>query len=192
MGIIILIILPWQVRNFVVFDKVIPLTTSSGLNLYRGHNPYDIGVWGDDSLFAQIRSVRNAEDFEVKMNNIYLESAFTSIKENPDKEIVYPFIKLYNLWIINTSDNRTFNIIYLIPWVVFLLFSVYGLFNSGQWKVHKFSYLYFIFFSIVAIIFFALPRYQTMMKIALVPFAALGVEMLYNKLKKIIVEASKI
>lgn len=186
MGIIILIILPWQVRNYVVFDKIIPFTTSSGLNLYRGHNPYDIGLWGDDSLFARIRSVRNEEDFEVKMNDIYLESAFTSIKENPDKEIVYPFIKLYNLWIINTSDKRTFNIIYLIPWVVFLLFSVYGLFKSGSWKVHKFSYLYFIFFSIVAIIFFALPRYQTMMKIALVPFAAAGIEMLYYKVKNII------
>jgi hypothetical protein len=186
MGIIILIILPWQVRNYVVFDKIIPITTNSGLNLYRGHNPYGISVWADDSLNAQIRSVRNEEDFEVKMNDIYLESAFTSIKENPDKEIVYPFIKLYNLWIINTSDNRTFNIIYLIPWVVFLLFSVYGLFKSGSWNVHRFSYLYFIFFSIVAIIFFALPRYQTMMKIALVPFAAMGVEMLYYKVKNII------
>jgi 4-amino-4-deoxy-L-arabinose transferase-like glycosyltransferase len=186
MGIIILIILPWQVRNYVVFDKIIPITTSSGLNLYRGHNPYGIGVWADDSLIAQIRSVRNEEDFEVKMNDIYLENAFTSIKENPDKEIVYPFIKLYNLWIINTSDKRTFNIMYLIPWYVFLLFSVYGLFKSGSWNVHKFSYLYFIFFSVVAIIFFALPRYQTMMKIALVPFAAMGVEMLYYKVKNII------
>lgn len=186
MGIIILIILPWQVRNYIVFDKIIPITTSSGLNLYRGHNPYDIGEWGDDSLFAQIRSVRNEEDFEVKMNDIYLESAFTSIKENPDKEIVYLFIKLYNLWIINVSDNRTFNIFYLIPWVVLLLFSVYGLFKSGSWDVHKFSYLYFIFFSIVVIIFFALPRYQTMMKIALVPFAAAGVEIFYYKVKNII------
>ena len=186
MGIIILIILPWQVRNYVVFDKIIPITTSSGLNLYRGHNPYDIGVWADDSLFAQIRSVRNEKDFEVKMNNIYLESAFTFIRENPDKEIVYPFIKLYNLWIINTSDNRTFNIIYLIPWIVFLLFSVYGLFKSGSWIVHKFSYLYLIFFSIVVIIFFALPRYQSMMKISLVPFAALGVEILYYRVKNII------
>jgi 4-amino-4-deoxy-L-arabinose transferase-like glycosyltransferase len=186
MGIIILIILPWQVRNYIVFDKIIPITTSSGLNLYRGHNPYAIGVWGDDSLFSQIRSVRNDNDFEVKMNDIYLESAFTSIKENPGKEIVYPFIKLYNLWIINPFDIRSLNMVYLVPWIIFLLFSIYGLFKSAPWNVHKFSYLYFIFISIVAIIFFALPRYQTMMKIALVPFAACGVEILYRKVKNII------
>jgi hypothetical protein len=31
-------IIPWSVRNFVVFDEFVPLTTKLGYNLYRGYN----------------------------------------------------------------------------------------------------------------------------------------------------------
>ena len=182
-GIILIFILPWQIRNYVLFEEIIPFTTSAGLNLYRGHNPYYIGNWGDDSLNAQFRSIKDDENYEVKMNYIYLENAIKSIKENPDKEIIYPFIKLFHLWIMNPSYERTNHPIYFVPWFALLLISIYGLIKSASWKNHKFTYLFLIFFNSVAIIFFALPRYQTMMKIALVPFAAYGFEMILHSRK---------
>jgi 4-amino-4-deoxy-L-arabinose transferase-like glycosyltransferase len=183
-SIVFLFILPWQIRNYVVFEKVIPLTTSSGLNFYRGHNPYSIGFWGDDKLLTELQSMRKYKDYEVRMNEVYWKSALSSIKENPEEEIIYPFTKLFDLWIFNPSDTRTNNFLYLFPWFLILLFSMYGLIISFSWKDHKFSYLFLIFFNIVTVIFFALPRYQTMMKIALIPFAAFGLEKLIRKLKK--------
>ena len=182
-GIIILFILPWQIRNYAVFNKIIPFTTSAGLNLYRGHNPYNIGNWGDDNIYAQLYSIRNDSDYEIKMNDLYMQETFKSIVENPENEIVYPLIKFYHLWIVNPNEERTSNLFYLIPWIIILTFSIIGLIISASWKTHKYSYLFFIYFILVVVIFFALPRYQTMMKIALVPFAAYASEILYSKVK---------
>ena len=185
-GIIILFILPWQIRNYAVFNKIIPFTTSVGLNLYRGHNPYNIGNWGDENIYAQLYSIRNDKDYEIKMNDLYMQETFKSITENPENEIVYPLIKFFHLWIVNPNDERTSNLFYLIPWIIILSFSIIGLIFSVSWKIHKYSYLFFIYFTLLVVIFFALPRYQTMMKIALVPFAAYASEIAYSKAKAMI------
>jgi 4-amino-4-deoxy-L-arabinose transferase-like glycosyltransferase len=182
--VVLIFLLPWQIRNFSTFNEVVPFTTSGGVNLYRGHNPYAVGVWGDSTVFNRISSFRNEDNFEVLANNFYLKSAINSIIENPIDEASYTFIKLFNLWILSPNDNRTYNIYYLIPWFILLPLFVYGLIKSASWKTHNYSYLFFIFFCAVVVIFFALPRYQTMMKIVLIPFAAYGIENFYMRIKK--------
>ncbi len=62
-SIIILFILPWQFRNYKIFNEFVPFTTSSGLNFYRGHNPYEIGAWGDSTTNAYLYSIRKEPDF---------------------------------------------------------------------------------------------------------------------------------
>jgi hypothetical protein len=46
-----LFFLPWPLRNYIVFKKIIPLTTSSGINLYRGHNEDGIEAGDGASTF---------------------------------------------------------------------------------------------------------------------------------------------
>lgn len=45
-GMIVLLLLPWQMRNYATFHRFVPLGTSFGLNFYRGHNPDAIASWG--------------------------------------------------------------------------------------------------------------------------------------------------
>ena len=38
-----LVISPWTIRNFAVFERFIPVASSDGFNLWRGHNPWATG-----------------------------------------------------------------------------------------------------------------------------------------------------
>ncbi|RPI71779.1 MAG: hypothetical protein EHM47_09485 [Ignavibacteriales bacterium] len=181
--IIILFMLPWQIRNYNTFDEFVPLTTSSGLNFYRGHNPDNIGTWGDSTTDAYLYSIKDEKNFEVKMNKMYFSFAFESIKNEPWKEVINPFIKLFHLYFFNPRFEKVYNIFYLVPWFLMLGFSVYGLIKTYSFRKFKFIYLFIIYTSLVCIIFFVLPRYQTMMKIVLIPFAAFAVNLSAEKIK---------
>ena len=183
----LLFVLPWQLRNSYVFrDICVPFSTGFGLNFYRGHNPYWIGHWGDEQLYDQLRVHGRERTFELTMNRIFSNAAMKVIAENPGREAIYAIKKIAHLWFFNTGDERTQNILYIVPWFILLVFSAFGLAGSFSWQKHLFAYIFFIYSTLIAVVFFAQPRHQTMMKIALIPFAAYGVEMLGRLIPRII------
>jgi hypothetical protein len=177
-----ILILPWQIRNYYSIGSFTTITTSSGLNFYRGHNPYRPGVWGDEKIEDYTKKYKNEPNYELKMSNFLSELGLKNIRENPKEEIKNTFVKIFQFWIINPDDKRTGNIFYLVPWLIILTLSIIGLYKSCSWKKYKYVYLFILYHTIIAILFFALPRYQTMMKIALIPFAAYGIDLLYSSL----------
>jgi 4-amino-4-deoxy-L-arabinose transferase-like glycosyltransferase len=176
-GVMILLLIPWVIRNYIVFDNhFVPFTTSFGLNFYRGHNPYFIVAWGDETIDRQLKKYQNDKLFEIKMNEIYVSHAFNTIKAQPAKELLNSFVKIFHLWIFNPRDSRTRNLLYVIPWFIVLGLFIFGAAKTCSWQGHYYTYLFLIFTTVIAVVFFVLPRYQTMMKIALIPLAAYGAE----------------
>ena len=70
----LILILPWSIRNYLVFEKVVPLTTSFGLNLFRGNNAEGIGSWGDDETESKIGMI-GMDNLELEVNKIYQDKA---------------------------------------------------------------------------------------------------------------------
>lgn len=171
--IVLILIIPWSIRNYVVFEKVVPLSTSFGLNLFRGNNAEGIGSWGDDETEAKISKL-GMDNLELEVNKIYQEKAVFFIQENPGKVLKNAFVKLFYFWVYYPNDQRSLHVIYVIPSLLLLLFFILGIVYSFDWKKHLFIYLFFIFSSLVVVIFFPMARYQTMMKIAMIPFCAYG------------------
>ncbi len=172
--IVLILIIPWSIRNYIVFEKVVPLSTSFGLNLFRGNNAEGIGSWGDDETEAKI-NLLGMDNLELEVNKIYQDKAVLFIKENPDRVVKNAFVKLFYFWVYYPNDQRSLHPIYLIPSVILLLFFIYGIAVSFSWNKHLFLYMFFIFSSLVVVIFFPMARYQTMMKIAMIPFASYGI-----------------
>ena len=175
---------PWIVRNQIVFNETIPLTTSTGLNFYRGHNPYYNGFWMDENIHKKITAINDPVNFEIRMNEIYTNEAYKTIKQNPAKDLVSMTQKIWQLWIYNPIDNRSRNMIYLLPWLSLLLLFIYGLIGTIKSEKLVFIYIFLISSTISAMLFFALPRYQTLMKVAMLPIAAHGIMMLVNRFSK--------
>lgn len=183
-AIIIILFSPWVIRNYIVFDKFIPFTTSGGLNLYRGHNDIAIGNWGSWEFTNEIKNKSTPDNYEINYNEFYFNKAKEFISNNLISEVKYVFIKIYNLWIINPGDARSFNLAYLIPSLLILILAVIGFIKSFSLLKYKYIYIFLFYSTLMAVVFLALPRYQTMMKIALVPFAAYSIDLIISKFKK--------
>jgi hypothetical protein len=182
---IALILIPWQIRNFATFKTFIPLTTSGGLNLYRGHNLENPGIWADDKIDVLLKEIKISERFELDLNELYNKQAWSSIKQiGFYGEVKLAAQKLFHLWIFYPEDKKSTNLFYLLPWLILLTLSLIGIFKTIDLSKYVILYAFYFYHSILAVAFFALPRYQTMMKITLIPFAAFSIYNFWNSIKK--------
>ncbi len=63
-----------------------------------------------------------------------------------------------------------------------LIFFAIGFIRSFSLSAHMPLYLYLLHATLVTIVFFALPRHQTMMRIGMLPFVGVGTEYLLRKI----------
>ncbi len=169
-----LCVLPWQIRNYYVFDEFVPMTTSGGQNFYRGHNPYRPGMWCDDEMVNNIKKLQADNKYELRLSKMYYGYAFRTIIEAPADEISRSAEKLFHLFLVNPYDDRTENLAYLLPWGLLIVFSILAVYKSRKNTDNRQLYLFLAYHAILAVVFFAIPRYQAMMKIILIPYAACG------------------
>jgi 4-amino-4-deoxy-L-arabinose transferase-like glycosyltransferase len=181
--VILFLMLPWVVRNYQLFNEFVPLTTSGGLNFYRGNNAEGLGSWGNDITNKEIIDIKRDNKFELNLNRVYLTNSLRYIKNNPGPTVRDMFVKIYHLWVIDTSDNRSYLWTYILPSIFLLVLFIFGFIKTYSWERYGYGYLFLIYSTIIAAVFFTLPRYQTMMKILIIPFAAYGIEMLVKKFK---------
>lgn len=171
---LLLMHLPWQIRNYQVFGEWIPLTTSGGLNFFRGNNSIAVGAWADESVSLQAKDLPKGARFEPEHSRLYFNRALQFIGEEPMMALRNVGEKLFHLWMFNPRDERSGNPLYVGPWIILLVVSLIG-FRQVAGQVPGMVIAFLICSSLVSMVFFALPRYQTMMKIAVVPIAAAGV-----------------
>jgi hypothetical protein len=98
---IVLLLLPWIIRNFLTIESFVPLTTSYGINLWGGNNPLADGGYVSNERYV-VRGMN-----EVESNYFYKRRAYEWISENPGQ------------------------FIYLIPKKAFRFFSPFYLGTSG-------------------------------------------------------------
>ncbi len=178
---VIVLLLPWTIRNYNVFDKPL-FSTGTGINIYRGNNKFDIGVWGDEKVFEKLKTLKG-KNFEAKMSDYYSSEAADFIKNNPLEFGVNLLKKFYAFWGI-TFSRQPLDLVYQLSWFIILLSFIYGAAKTYSWQRFKFFYMFFIISTIIIMVFFPLPRYQTMMKFLMFPFCAYAILQLTDKIKK--------
>jgi hypothetical protein len=129
--IVAMLLAPWVVRNYVVLGAFIPLTTSSGSNLYGGNNPEADGGYVSSEPYVLPNLT------EVESDRIFTERAFSWISSNP-----VAFAKLLPLkaarlfWGLSLGTSSSIE----VPEPVFLailLFTLtsYSLVLFGAWRL---------------------------------------------------------
>ena len=178
------LLVPWGIRNYAVFHQFVPLTTNGGLNLFRGENEETIGKWNDTSILEAIPSLPHDETFEPSFDRVYRVAAVRWMVEHP--WAVFSMIprKLLDLWLFNSVQERRFQAVVQICGTLLFLFFVIGAARTWSWSRHSALYLLLIHATLVGIIFFSLPRHQTMMRIGMLPFAGAGVKLTLDALRQ--------
>lgn len=182
-----LVLVPWNIRNFLVFQRIVPLTTSGGVNLYRGHNPHSIGTWSDDSLRAQLRALPFDAQIECRIDSVHREAALDAIAMNPAREAALTADKVLSLLTIDRRDPRSMHPVYLLQSVVFLIATAAGFVYMRRERIALpvVARVFILCSVFTAAVFFCLPRYQSMLRIAFVPYAGYALYSLSRSLSRI-------
>ncbi len=174
---------PWSIRNYVVLNKFVPLTTNFGINLYRGHNPLYPGAWADDRMDSLKSELKFSEQYELEYIELQKQEAISQIKADPLQAFASGFTKLCHLWGYYPYSNQVKHLLYIVPWFLMLGLAIWGGVKS-KISDFKIEYIMLFYHSFIAFIFFAIPRYQTMMKFWLLPLVGWGIYMIYETIQK--------
>lgn len=181
---------PWLVRNYLVFDKVV-LSTSGGYNLRRGHHPAATGTArGAGAIHAGIkdtgsggtpvpgaeemaRVVEQSPEDVLAVDRFFRDEALQFALQNPMMEVRLAAKKLFYFLV----ADFTHPVSRLVPvWAVSLLAFVSGLVYWAKRGLsdprQQFLWLVFATQACVAIVFFVLPRYR--MGVDFVPLVFFG------------------
>lgn len=171
---------PWIIRNYQVFDEFIPFSTTGGLNLFRGNNEIIVGGWHNFSTLEQIHTFKgDTNNVELFLNRMYKKEAITYITDDYSLSSMNFAKKFLYFWFLNPIEESALSPIYFVPWLLMLTLAIMGFVKRR--KIPSIIIQIIIFHSVLAIVFIPLLRYQTMMKVILLPFVAFGIFELLKK-----------
>lgn len=190
-ALVVLMIVPWTVRNFVAFDKIVPLNTNSGFAFFWGNHPrygtQFIPILPSGEYFRMIPQELLEQGLnEAEMDSALLSEAFGFIVAEPGRYLLLSLSRIptyFKFW--PSGDSGTVsNISRVGSFGLFLPFMLYGLIlalkrSFGSWREWLASpftllYLFILVYTGIHVLTWTLIRYRLPVDVILVIFAGYG------------------
>lgn len=180
----IAILAPWTIRNYFAFDRFIPISTNGGFNFWRGNNAQTTGspwtetggpLWSTDEIWNEIEPHidQRTKDFDKINSDVHTREAIKWIKENPAKFAVLSLKKAIILWTVDIRSKMGGTAAYIIIYGCTLVGLLTGVFFIRRNKISQISsgaktgfqvmILWCAVITIMAMVFFPLPRFQVLL-----------------------------
>lgn len=103
-ALMIVLISPWTIRNYIMFNTLIPISTNGGYNIFVNNNSYATGGWQDPFKIPGspiLKYKHDNDEFwdEVEVDKLGKRLAFQWIKNHPGDFVRLGFTKLYRAFI---------------------------------------------------------------------------------------------
>lgn len=171
----LLALLPWSIRNFNVYHRIIPIATQGGITFYSSYCPPD-GIFGKLATM-QDPIIREASKIisPVVRSEFLVKKTLDFILNNPKEVVILEFKKVLYLWAPfdwEIIGNRWFNFVY----VIILPFFAFGLFLSFR----KFKQFYpvllpIVYIQIMSLFFYGSPRFRLPVEPFIFILSAIGI-----------------
>lgn len=176
----VLTVLPWTIRNYVVYHKIVPVATQGGITLYSSYCPPG-GIFGrlageEDPVIAEAGRISS----QAEQSDFLVKKTIDFIKKNPAKACVLELKKILYFWAPfdwEIVGGKWFNIIYLLS----APFFIYGFVIACR-EFKKFYPILspIIYFQIMTLIFYGSPRFRLPIEPFLFILSAVGLLKLYE------------
>ena len=183
------LILPWTIRNYVVFEKFVPVTTYAGLVFYIGNNPMN-KTGGCISGVDFIVPKETVNMGEVEASQYMFKKGLEFIRHNPLISLKMSIKKLGRLWRVfpywtSGFTNIKYKLISLFSYGLILPFFLIGLFLSlRNWKLVLPLYCLIIYTSIFCMMFPGSMRFRLPIMPAVIVLGSVGIDrLLWKKLR---------
>ncbi|MFN2165512.1 MAG: hypothetical protein ACK2U9_04555 [Anaerolineae bacterium] len=196
--VVALFILPFTVRNYLVYDDFLLLNSNAGYAMYSAQHPLH-GTSFQAYLAAPLPDDLNPQpQNEAQWDRALMARGLQFIVDDPGRYLLLSLSRVadyFEAW--PTSDSSLlFNVGRLLSFTLFLPFMLYGLYLSlrpSQLTIDNSSltidrssfallYLFIAFYSLLHIMTWAMTRYRLPVDAVLLVFAALGIGDLMDRL----------
>jgi 4-amino-4-deoxy-L-arabinose transferase-like glycosyltransferase len=192
-AVIALLIAPWTVRNYRVFDRFVLLNTNAGYAFFWGNHPIHgmnfISILPDRTYQAlippELRSLN-----EAAMESALMSRGIGFVTSDPVRYAVLSLSRLkdyFEFWPSAGSEPIS-NIARVLSFGLYLPLMVYGIWRAvrgqvlarGQGHAAVLLYLFIGVYTAIHLLSWALVRYRLPVDAVLMPFAAVGAVQLAN------------
>jgi 4-amino-4-deoxy-L-arabinose transferase-like glycosyltransferase len=190
------LLVPWAVRNYMVFHEFIPLSTMGGSVLLQGNNDivvsdpayFGYNVW--DTNIPEYREALQSAGDEIERDKRARTFAVQWIKDHPEK---WWFMVRHKLWrgltpVLQPNSPRLYRAGMLVAWGPVLVLFGLAYFptliaalrrNDPGWLIH----LAILHVLLLSIIFFGLARYRQPIEPLCIILAVTAVAFLFDRIQ---------
>jgi len=177
LAVIALFIIPWSIRNYLIYEDFLLLNSNSGYALYSANHP-NHGTQFDQDYAAPLPEDLVSQGLnEAQWNSALTIRGLQFILQDPHRYLLLSLDRVgifFNFWI-SPESNLSSNLMRVLSYGLYLPFFIYGLILSlREWKRYSLIYLFTLSFSAMHILTWASIRYRLPVDAALMPLAALA------------------
>ncbi len=182
-----LFIIPWTVRNQIVYAEFLPLNSNAGYALYASNHP-QLGVhWPEVELVVVPVPAEMEGMNEAQLNNALTAEAAGFVLADPGRYFLLTLskaVEYFKFW--PSSESSTIsNVIRVLSFGLFLPLFLAGLVLSfRRWRNYLLIYLVVAVHSLIHLLSWPAIRYRLPMDVLLMPLAALALVALADRLRR--------
>jgi 4-amino-4-deoxy-L-arabinose transferase-like glycosyltransferase len=187
LGVLVTCILPFTIRNYLLYDEFLLLNSNAGYALYSANHPYH-GTQFDQDYAADLPD----DMVSLGLNEAQWSSELTKrglefILADPQRYLLLSLDRVpifFNAWF-SPESSLVSNLMRVLSFGLYLPFFIYGLVLSLR-DARRFSlvYLFVLVFSAMHILIWASVRYRLPIDAVMMPFAAMALQNLVNRITR--------
>ena len=182
---LVLVMLPWWIRNYSVTGRFVPTTLQLGASLYDGLNPMATGAsdmqfvprFRRQELAEQDQASGQSDTFEYRLDRRLKRAAITWAGENPGRVLKLAVVKLARMWSPWPNAEEFQNPrLGLFVLVTYIPVAVVGIWGAVRFSRHGCAYVVCwipaIYLTMLHVIFVSSIRYRQPAMLPLMVLAA--------------------
>jgi hypothetical protein len=199
MSVFLAVIAPWTIRNYILFDRFVPVVSHPWFEIWRGNNSVVAHAtffeptcdWVNPREFPQLvrrmDSIPYDRTFEPKVNDLFKTEATGFIFSSPLVFIQLGLKKILFLFTTDASDASAKNPLYVMlmfPAIVLIGWGMFAMFRHVAFRPESLiPVLFLCYYAGITVMTYALPRYQIYLFTTLLPVIAPGIDRAWSRRK---------
>lgn len=175
-GVIGLLVVPWTIRNYLVYDEFLPLNSNVGYALYAANNPNLATDWRNEDVVVPVPAELAGQN-EAELNQALTRMGIEFIVADPIRYLrlnLSKSLEYFKFWP-SSGSSRISNLNRVLSFGLYLPFMLVGLSLSlARWRGFLPLYLFMVIHTGIHLLSWPAPRYRLPVDAVLMVFAGLA------------------
>ncbi len=171
--VMVLLIAPWTIRNYVVFQHFLPINSNAGYALYASNHPHLGTQWSNENIVVPVPEELSGQN-EAQLNDALSQKAVEFMLADPQRYLLLTMnktLEFFKFWPSRDSGLIS-NLNRVLSFGLYLPFMVVGLYLSfSRWRNSLLLYLFIIIHTAIHLLSWPAPRYRLPVDAVLMVFA---------------------